>query len=369
MNIEEFLIRMEKPERIRFRLISENANDIITVINEQGEILYLNEAILFKTLNLSYYDVINRKEKLIHEDDAEFVENAMMQLFNIGTISFEARVQHASGNYLWFDIKGKRYFKHYTYKAVLIARDITERKRAERKLKGAYERENFYKKVFTHDMNNILNNIQTSTSLLNNYLTSSKKPNNIDEIIMILNDQVKRGKELIMNISSFSKLEEYIIPFYEIDPELQVRTAIKSLLAGFPNKRIKVIVDTGKIAYKVRANEFLSEIFENLLINAVRHNSNDAVKIWVKFSKIEMQQSNWIKMEFIDNGVGVPDSLKEIIFKGNFSPKLSTSHSMGIGLSLVKQIIKSYKGKIWVEDRVEGDYSKGSNFIICLASE
>ena len=39
---------------------------------------------------------------------------------------------------------------------------------------------------------------------------------------------------------------------------------------------------------------------------------------------------------------------------------------MGVGLSLVKKIIKKYNGKIWVEDKVKGDYTKGSNFIILI---
>ena len=37
---------------------------------------------------------------------------------------------------------------------------------------------------------------------------------------------------------------------------------------------------------------------------------------------------------------------------------------MGIGLSLVKKIIESYNGKIWVENHVENDYTQGSNFIV-----
>ncbi len=37
---------------------------------------------------------------------------------------------------------------------------------------------------------------------------------------------------------------------------------------------------------------------------------------------------------------------------------------MGIGLSLVKKIINIVKGKIWVKDRVSGEYTKGSNFVV-----
>lgn len=39
---------------------------------------------------------------------------------------------------------------------------------------------------------------------------------------------------------------------------------------------------------------------------------------------------------------------------------------MGIGLSLVKRIINSYKGKISVEDRFKGNHAEGSNFIILI---
>ncbi len=34
--------------------------------------------------------------------------------------------------------------------------------------------------------------------------------------------------------------------------------------------------------------------------------------------------------------------------------------------SLVKRILKNYNGKIWVENRVKDDYSKGSNFNLLI---
>ena len=39
---------------------------------------------------------------------------------------------------------------------------------------------------------------------------------------------------------------------------------------------------------------------------------------------------------------------------------------MGIGLSLIKKIIMGYHNKIWIENRIENDYRKGSNFIILI---
>lgn len=39
---------------------------------------------------------------------------------------------------------------------------------------------------------------------------------------------------------------------------------------------------------------------------------------------------------------------------------------MGLGLTLVKKIIEVFNGKIWIKDRVLGDYSKGSNFVVLV---
>ena len=39
---------------------------------------------------------------------------------------------------------------------------------------------------------------------------------------------------------------------------------------------------------------------------------------------------------------------------------------LGLGLSLVKKIIETYNGQIWVENRIEGDHPKGRNFVILL---
>ncbi|GAJ02278.1 unnamed protein product, partial [marine sediment metagenome] len=72
-----------------------------------------------------------------------------------------------------------------------------------------------------------------------------------------------------------------------------------------------------------------------------------------------------LKMEFIDNGVGIEDFRKKSVFDRGYKSDKNVS-GMGLGLSLVKTIIDSYHGDIWVEDNVEGDFTKGSNFILII---
>jgi len=115
----------------------------------------------------------------------------------------------------------------------------------------------------------------------------------------------------------------------------------------------------------VKANNFLENMIENLLINAIRHNRNLIIDITVKISREQKDSINYAKMEFLDNGIGVDDTMKEIIFKRGYNNEKGV-YGMGLGLSLVRGIIETYNGKIWVEDSVKGDRSKGSNFVLLI---
>jgi signal transduction histidine kinase len=109
----------------------------------------------------------------------------------------------------------------------------------------------------------------------------------------------------------------------------------------------------------------LLEAFENVLINAVKHNDNKVKELSINISEEKKDNIQYAKMEFIDNGQGVEDIRKKSIFERGYKSDKNVS-GMGLGLSLVKTILDSYKGAIWVEDKVKGDYSQGSNFILTI---
>ena len=48
-------------------------------------------------------------------------------------------------------------------------------------------------------------------------------------------------------------------------------------------------------------------------------------------------------IEISDNGTGIPSNLKEKIFEPSFTTK---TKGMGLGLSIIKNLINNYKGKI-----------------------
>jgi signal transduction histidine kinase len=102
--------------------------------------------------------------------------------------------------------------------------------------------------------------------------------------------------------------------------------------------------------------------FTNLLDNAVKY-SSDEPKITVRIRNSNEKQ---IEIFFKDNGVGLEQTEVKRIFKRFYRvPGVSTQEKKGTGLGLpiVKSIIKKHKGRIRAESKGEG---KGSTFIVVL---
>lgn len=265
-----------------------------------------------------------------------------------------------------FDDKGKpRYFTAYHI-------DITDRKNAEEKLKEsevryriAYERANLYGDLVAHDINNILHVISSSLELSSLYFNSPEKLNRIKELYEISKEQITRGAKLISNVHKLSNIDDSEKNLKKTNINNFLKEAIQYVKQSFQNKHIQVDTELEAVDLYIDANDLLLDIFENLLINSIRHNGNPNVEICVEVSKIWENNKKLIKFEFKDNGLGISDERKETIFtrRKGFNMKAS---GMGIGLSLVKKIINSYNGKIWVEDRIKSEFAKGSNFVFLI---
>ncbi|MBD3256032.1 MAG: histidine kinase, partial [Candidatus Lokiarchaeota archaeon] len=73
----------------------------------------------------------------------------------------------------------------------------------------------------------------------------------------------------------------------------------------------------------------------------------------------------YVKLDFADNGVGISDRIKKIIFTRR-QKKDDSSRGMGLGIWLVKTIVQAYNGTIKVKNRVKEDHSKGSTFSLAF---
>ena len=250
--------------------------------------------------------------------------------------------------------------------------DITEKfkleqkiKESEEKYRDAYDRASFYKDLFAHDINNILQIMNSSAELISLQLTDPNQSEDIENITSIIKKQVNRGTKLVNNVRILSEFEESEIPIQSIEVYDLLLKSIEYVKKAYTERDINIQIDYPDNEINVIANELLQDVFENILINAIKYNENPNTEILIKIFKHIYENNTFYKFEFIDNGIGVHDDRKDFIFKrGNGDSK--GSKGMGLGLSLVSKIIEYYNGKIWVEDKVIGDYSQGSNFILLL---
>jgi len=221
------------------------------------------------------------------------------------------------------------------------------------------------KGLFIHDISNLFQIISNSIELCESLLKDEVLTEDIMEYFQMITQQLNQGKKLIRNVRNLSELEEYEMPLVPIEVFSKLRSTINFTRISFPKKDIdiKVISDYGNLC--TMANELLSEVFENIIMNSINYNKNKVVQIEVIISVIDIHYKNYVKIEFKDNGIGIDDARKEIIFQETHM-KSRHSKGMGIGLSLVANLIELYGGNIWVENRIRGDSTKGSNFIILI---
>ncbi len=130
-----------KDSETKYRLITENANDLIRVLNKDFEIEFLNEVTHETVLGYSKEELLNKQDIYFnHPDDYRNINRFMMKVFKTGEGFHESRLKHKNGNYIWFEVK-IRCFKDEQgqQKYLLVYRDINERKKTEQKLKESEE--------------------------------------------------------------------------------------------------------------------------------------------------------------------------------------------------------------------------------------
>jgi len=233
------------------------------------------------------------------------------------------------------------------------------------KINKSYKRLDFYKDLFFHDINNILQNIISSIDLYDIITNHEEKPQEVGDITEVIRTQVTRGGNLISNIHKISAIEMKELSMEPINLITYINDSIKILDGEVKKRRVNIQINAPDKFYYIKANDLFHDICENILYNAVIHNKSEVPEILINISKVSVERIKCFKIEFIDNGKGIEDHRKSQVFLRGFQKDRTTS-GMGLGLSLVKKIVEVFNGEIWIEDKVFGDYSKGSNFVVLI---
>jgi signal transduction histidine kinase len=237
--------------------------------------------------------------------------------------------------------------------------------KSENRYRKAFNRAEFYKDLFVHDINNILQNLEFSLEIIAQESENLKDEKNLGDLIKLAKEQVNRGAELGINVRKLSDLESGIIKNSSLIVIEVLKKAIEYTKSKFSGKKIDIKIKSSEKSIKVSANEFLYDIFRTILNNAIRYNDNPEKEVTIKISRQQKDSKNYVMIEFRDNGIGMPDKMKKSLFYDIYeNPK---SHKrIGLGLLLVREVIRSFNGIIWIEDRIKGEHKEGTNVIVLV---
>ncbi|VUT27507.1 MAG: sensory histidine kinase CreC [Candidatus Syntrophoarchaeum sp. GoM_oil] len=241
---------------------------------------------------------------------------------------------------------------------IFIYINNVKRYRAEGKLRQAHKRAEFLNDLMVHDIGNMTQVILGYMEILSNM---PDLPEKCKKYVRISLDQSKGISRLISTVRGLSHIHDDSIELEKIDMGDVLDQMVLGFKDRYSNKDVLIKHDLSENDVIVRGDSLTFEMIGNILDNAIKYAPGNKVRIDVTH-RLSDDKKYW-RIEFMDNGPGIPDEIKEKIFERLIRGE-GGIYGSGLGLALVKQIIDGYGGKIWVEDRLKGDYTKGSKFVV-----
>ncbi len=257
----------------------------------------------------------------------------------------------------------------------LLAKEITNRKRAEEELKGyaaKLERSNQELEQFayiaSHDLQEPLRMVASYTQLLGRRY-KGKLDSDADEFIAYAVDGATRMQGLINGLLSYSRVGTKGKDFEPTECEAVFDRTLDNLQKAVEESGAKVTHDP---LPTVMADDMqLGQLFQNLIGNAIKFRSEEHPSIHVSCERIEesaignrqsAMNNGWV-FSVRDNGIGLdPEFTGRIFIIFQRLHKRGEYPGTGIGLAVCKKIVERHGGRIWVES----DPGKGSTFYFTI---
>ncbi len=249
--------------------------------------------------------------------------------------------------------------------AVATIFDITRQKSAENELIEAKAQSEMYLDLMGHDINNLN---QAGIGYLELALDAIHSKRKLESSDLLFLDKAMEAlttsSRLIDNVQKIQRSRAGGLKYNAIDL-CDILTELKDHYSHVPERKVTIRLSTNNNCFVI-ANELIRDVFSNLIGNSIKHSSPEKpLEIDLSVKNIIVDGKALYEVSVDDNGPGIPDDLKNRLFARFQRGKTETS-GRGLGLYLVKTLVEGFKGNVQVEDRVEGDYKKGSRFIVRL---
>jgi len=166
-----------------------------------------------------------------------------------------------------------------------------------------------------------------------------------DKYAQIINDEANRLTRLLDDLLDLSVLENGKVNLNLTDGYLHEAVDRAIARSGLDNRnsRVKVSNKVSKKLPKVSSDfDRLVQVFINLLSNAQKYCDADVPKLEIK-SNLE---GNYINVDFIDNGSGIPFDQQELLFEKFSRLTSSKKGGAGLGLAICREVMQRINGKI-----------------------
>jgi PAS domain S-box-containing protein len=242
-----------------------------------------------------------------------------------------------------------------------IVQDITDRKQTENALDESRARAELYLDLMSHDITNMNQALMGNLELIEAMSESGNiDKTRIDNSIEI----VERSSRIISDVKKLTHLQAGNVSLKNMDV-CKILSKVKSRYSHVKNRHITINYIPGKNCI-VRAGDMLEDVFDNLVANAIRH-SKGPVTIDITVDRAILEGHRYCQIAVVDDGPGIPPELKKkILMTIKESGVGEKTVRRGLGLCMVRTLVDSYGGRVWVEDRVKGDHTQGARFVVML---
>ena len=176
-----------------------------------------------------------------------------------------------------------------------------------------------------------------------------------------IHDETLRLKDLIDNLLNLQRLRSgrELYQFHSLDLKPMLHEAQQ--LFAHSSQRHRIVLDLPSDPLDVRGDENkVKQVLRNLLSNAVKYSpEGGAVTLGARKRKEDVLV--WVR----DEGIGIEEEALPQIFDSFYRVDNSDSRRIGgtgLGLALVREVIKAHGGRIWVKSTP----GKGSTFCFTL---
>jgi PAS domain S-box-containing protein len=247
-----------------------------------------------------------------------------------------------------------------------IAKDITEKKRYERRLKDLDKMKSDFVSNVSHELKTPLTSIKGSVDNMLDGLTGALNEKQIRYLARIKSN-TDRLSRLINDLLDLSRIEAGRVEVRRASLPLtalaeEVAEHLKQLAA---EKLIRIEVPPPDPQMTVWADrDKVTQVLMNLIGNAVKFTPQDG-KVIVA---IEKNGNDYIQISIADNGPGIRPEEADKIFSKFYqvaNVDKQKPQGSGLGLAISKALVEMHGGKIWVESKL----GRGSTFYFTLPAQ